>query len=48
MKRKADEDLADKPAKKRTHKDTNGSTQFREGLLQQAEKCRKEYTTSEP
>ncbi|KAI4223083.1 MAG: hypothetical protein L6R36_005685 [Xanthoria steineri] len=48
MKRKADEDLADKPAKKRNSKDINGSTQFREGLLQQAEKYRKEYTTSEP
>ncbi|KAL8855999.1 MAG: hypothetical protein Q9178_007369 [Gyalolechia marmorata] len=49
MKRKADEDLVDKPAKKKTSGEANnGSTQFRPGLLQQAEKYQKEYTTSEP
>ncbi len=49
MKRKADEDLVDKPAKKKTSGEANnGSTQFRPGLLQQAEKYQKDYTTSEP
>ncbi|KAL8784944.1 MAG: hypothetical protein Q9213_003686 [Squamulea squamosa] len=48
MKRKADEDLIDKPAKKIASEDVSGSTQFRQGLLQQAEKYEKEYATSEP
>ncbi|KAL8977527.1 MAG: hypothetical protein Q9205_006687 [Flavoplaca limonia] len=48
MKRKSEDDPATKPTKKRTSKTTNGSTQFREGLLQQAEKYQKEYTSSEP
>ncbi|KAL8668986.1 MAG: hypothetical protein Q9168_006408 [Polycauliona sp. 1 TL-2023] len=48
MKRKAEEDLPEGPAKKKTPAESNGSTQFRQGLLQQAETYQKDYTVSEP
>ncbi|KAL8688370.1 MAG: hypothetical protein Q9224_004900 [Gallowayella concinna] len=50
MKRKADEDLAEKPSKKKSSEkiNGNGSTQLRTGLLQQAEDYQKQYSSSEP
>ncbi|KAL8803635.1 MAG: hypothetical protein Q9182_003050 [Xanthomendoza sp. 2 TL-2023] len=50
MKRKADEDLTEKPSKKKSLEQVNGdgSTQLRSGLLQQAEDYQKQYSSSEP
>ncbi|KAL9600437.1 MAG: hypothetical protein Q9219_003190 [cf. Caloplaca sp. 3 TL-2023] len=45
MKRKAEADLDEHPSKRKA---ANGSTQFRSGLLQQADKYREQYITSEP
>ncbi|KAL8821245.1 MAG: hypothetical protein Q9223_000670 [Gallowayella weberi] len=52
MKRKADEDLAEKPLKKKSLEKVNGDgstqSQLRSGLLQQAEDYQKQYSSSEP
>ncbi|KAL8863907.1 MAG: hypothetical protein Q9174_007518, partial [Haloplaca sp. 1 TL-2023] len=48
MKRKAEEDLANEPYKKKVLADSNPSTHFRESLLQQAEEYQKQYEISEP
>ncbi|KAL8697384.1 MAG: hypothetical protein Q9201_007151 [Fulgogasparrea decipioides] len=48
MKRKAAEDLAEEPSKKRAPVNGNGSTHFRDQLLQQAEEYHEKYITSKP
>ncbi|KAL8736527.1 MAG: hypothetical protein Q9181_002397 [Wetmoreana brouardii] len=48
MKRKAAEDLVEESSKKRAPVNGNGSTHFRENLLQQAEDYHEKYITSKP
>lgn len=48
MKRRASVDLQESPVKKKVAVEANGSTQFREDLLQQAEGYHQQYSKSEP
>ncbi|KAI4175262.1 MAG: hypothetical protein LQ343_001798 [Gyalolechia ehrenbergii] len=48
MKRRASADLEERPTTKKVAVETNGSTQFCDGLLQQAEEYHHQYVTSEP
>lgn len=48
MKRKADDDLADNPSKRKSSEKVNGTSHFQEGLLQQAKDYQTKYSTSEP
>ncbi|KAI4113604.1 MAG: hypothetical protein LQ338_008148 [Usnochroma carphineum] len=48
MKRKAEDNLDERLVKKKAAVEANGSTRFREGLLQQADDYHKQYVASEP
>ncbi|KAL8690955.1 MAG: hypothetical protein Q9218_003712 [Villophora microphyllina] len=48
MKRKAEDALTDEPLKKKPSRELNGSSHFREGLLQQAGEHHERYLASEP
>ncbi|KAI4248266.1 MAG: hypothetical protein LQ352_005966 [Teloschistes flavicans] len=48
MKRKAEDDSTEEPLKKKPSRGLNGSSNFRDGLLQQAGEYHDQYLTSEP
>ncbi|KAL8712197.1 MAG: hypothetical protein Q9225_006997 [Loekoesia sp. 1 TL-2023] len=48
MKRKAEAELEEEPIKKKSAVEANGSKQFQEGLLQQADQYHEQYIASEP
>ena len=48
MKRKAEVDVEEQHVKKKIDVKANGSTQLRDGLLQQADKYHEQYIASEP
>ncbi|KAI4168242.1 MAG: hypothetical protein LQ348_007539 [Seirophora lacunosa] len=48
MKRTAEDDPGERPVKKKAAVKANGSPQFRQGLLQEADKYHKQYSDSQP